>query len=519
MVNDDVNFKGSSKLPKMKKQMVLDDITISNLHVLGEESSLLSSIDYCCTKFGKRLLNFWLCSPSCDVDLIRSRQNGAIELLKNTELLQDVRQLLSKLPDLERQLAQIHGFGNKELFKNHPNGRAIMFEELTYSKKKINDFLSTLRGFETCMNLSKMMKECKSEILIYLTQYEPKGKFPDYVEHIDFFSNAFDHEEAKKTGVIAPSKGVDNEYDSIQEEIKDLNNELNEYLKDQETYFGCKLSFFGNDKRRYQIVVPEAYTKKANSSYLLEKQIKGSKACRRYVTAETKNFLKCMIAIEDRRNFVLKDLSRRIFEKFSSHYNIWMVGVELIATLDVLTSFAEYARNQCITCIPEIVDNLNGKPILEIEDGFHPCMNLTDFIPNSMTLGYPNAPLSILTGPNMGGKSTLMRQVGLLCILTQIGSPIPGRKCSMSLIDRIFTRLGAQDDIIAGQSTFLVELNETSAILKHATINSLILLDELGRGTATYDGFAIAAAVSFDLFSLSCIIVYVMFCLFMMRLT
>lgn len=132
-------------------------------------------------------------------------------------------------------------------------------------------------------------------------------------------------------------------------------------------------------------------------------------------------------------------------------------------------------------------------------------MKLTeDFIPNGITLGGPKAGLALLTGPNMGGKSTLMRQVGLLIIMAQIGCPIPAVSCRMSIVDRIFTRLGAQDDIMAGHSTFLVELSETSAILKHATRNSLVLLDELGRGTATYDGTAIAAAVVNFLADLKC---------------
>lgn len=132
-------------------------------------------------------------------------------------------------------------------------------------------------------------------------------------------------------------------------------------------------------------------------------------------------------------------------------------------------------------------------------------MKLTeDFIPNGITLGGAMAGLALLTGPNMGGKSTLMRQVGLLIIMAQIGCPIPAVSCRMTIVDRIFTRLGAQDDIMAGHSTFLVELSETSAILKHATVNSLVLLDELGRGTATYDGTAIAAAVVNFLADLGC---------------
>lgn len=494
-----------SSSPKFNRHMVIDAITIANLRITGEQHSLQSTIDYCCTKFGKRLLHYWLCAPSCDVNVIRERQAAAMELLENVELFQDLRQILGGLPDLERQLAQIHAFGNKELFKNHPNGRAILFEELMYGKKKINDFVSTLNGFEACMKITKMLKNCESTLLMQITQLEPKGQFPDMDELIEFFNSAFNHEEAKKDGIIAPGHGVDAEYDVIQDDIEEVNKELKEYLMHQEKHFGCKLSYFGNDKKRFQIEVPEAYTKKANSSYMLEKQVKGSKPCRRYFTDETKAFLKQMIAVEDRRNSVLKDLSRRIFEKFSKHYNVWKKCVDLVGMLDVLGSFAEYARNQGNTCVPEIVEgNIEGKPLFEIEDGFHPCMNSAEFIPNSITLGHPNAPLAILTGPNMGGKSTLMRQVGLLAILTQIGCPVPADKCRMSLIDRIFTRLGAQDDIIGGQSTFLVELNETSAILKHSTVNSLVLLDELGRGTATYDGSAIAAAVVNFLADLKC---------------
>lgn len=214
---------------------------------------------------------------------------------------------------------------------------------------------------------------------------------------------------------------------------------------------------------------------------------------------------------EAQRNNVLKDLQRRMFEKFSNHYNMWKTCIELVSTLDVLTSLAVYGQNQNQDiCFPEILGEQTDGPIIEIEEGFHPCMKLSeDFIPNGITLGgKESAPLALLTGPNMGGKSTLMRQVGLLIIMSQIGAPIPATSARLTLVDRIFTRLGAQDDIMAGQSTFLVELSETSAILKHATENSLVLLDELGRGTATYDGTAIAAAVVNFLADLKCLTMF-----------
>lgn len=231
---------------------------------------------------------------------------------------------------------------------------------------------------------------------------------------------------------------------------------------------------------------------------------KGAKPVRRFHTNETKSFLKQMQQAEDDRNCVLRDLSRRVFEKFSNHYDLWKQCVDNLGTLDVLCSLAEYARNQNFICIPEIVENTD-QPFIEIEEGYHPCVPAETYIPNGIVLGSSgNAPLSLLTGPNMGGKSTLMRQVGLLVVMAQIGCHVPAQSCKLSLVDRIFTRLGAQDDILSGHSTFLVELNETSLILKHATINSLVLLDELGRGTATYDGTAIAASVVHFLANLKC---------------
>lgn len=228
--------------------------------------------------------------------------------------------------------------------------------------------------------------------------------------------------------------------------------------------------------------------------------------CLRYHTDETREFLKRMMQTEDQRKAVLKDLARRIFEKFSSAYDMWKTCVDLVGTLDVLTALAEFGRSSGSTCFPEILDTDEEKgQIFELSEGIHPCVSDPEnYIPNGVSLGQDGTRLILLTGPNMGGKSTLMRQVGVLAIMAQIGAPIPAESCRLTLIDRIFTRLGANDDIMAGHSTFLVELNETSTILKHATEKSLVLLDELGRGTATYDGTSIAGAVVQFLAELKC---------------
>ncbi|EDW94848.1 probable DNA mismatch repair protein Msh6 [Drosophila yakuba] len=489
-----------------RSHMVLDATTLSNLRIIGEEHSLLSTLDHCCTKFGKRLLHHWLCAPSCDVAVIKERQDAIGELMRMTSELQEVRALLAPMPDLERNLAQIHLFGNKRIKQmDHPDSRAILFEEKIYNKQKLLGFMAVLKGFNALTKLPTMFHQCETALLRRITQLpESEGTFPDLSKELQYFATAFDHDAAAKTGVIAPQAGMDAEYDAAMDSIGEIEKRLKSYLEEQERHFGCRITYFGSDKKRYQLDVPESHASKANKSYSLEGQTKGKKPCRRYTTAETRALLKDMQHAEETRNTVLKDLARRLFEKFSNYYDQWKQCIDCVANLDVLCSLAEYAGQQMVICVPELVSGTE-QPFIQLEEGYHPCVNASTYIPNGLELGTASeAPLSLLTGPNMGGKSTLMREVGLLVIMAQIGAHIPATTCRLSLVDRIFTRLGAQDDILAGHSTFLVELNETSLILKHATCHSLVLLDELGRGTATYDGTAIAASVVNFLANLKC---------------
>ncbi|XP_017019543.1 probable DNA mismatch repair protein Msh6 [Drosophila kikkawai] len=489
-----------------RSHMVLDATTLSNLRIIGEDHSLLSTLDHCCTKFGKRLLHHWLCAPSCDVAVIEERQEAIGELIRMSSELQEMRALLAPMPDFERNLAQIHLFGNKQIKDmNHPDSRAILFEEKLYNKQKLRGFISVLNGFNSLTKLPMIFHQCESALLKRITQLpQSGGTFPDLSKELKYFATAFDHEAAGKTGVIAPQAGMDAEYDSAMDAIEVIEGRLKTYLVEQERHFGCRVIYFGSDKKRYQLEVPETHANKANKSYSLEGQTKGKKPSRRYTTAETRAFLKDMQQAEDTRNMVLKDLARRLFEKFSNHYEQWKQCIDCVANLDVLGSLAEYAGQQMTICVPELVSGAE-QPFIQLEEGYHPCVNASTYIPNGLELGTEKeAPLSLLTGPNMGGKSTLMRELGLLVIMAQIGAHIPAASCRLSLVDRIFTRLGAQDDILAGHSTFLVELNETSLILKHATYHSLVLLDELGRGTATYDGTAIAASVVNFLANLKC---------------
>ncbi|CAH0596392.1 unnamed protein product [Chrysodeixis includens] len=483
--------------------MVLDAITLRNLRIVQDEGCLYDRLNFCSTHMGKRSLYQWVCAPSCNLSVIKERQEAVKELFENQELCQDAKSILTTLPDLERLLAKVHALGNLKRSKQHPDARAIFYEEKTYSKRKVLDFISVLNGFTAALKLVELFDNTDAKLLKRIMQFQPNGKYPDYRDTLKFFKEAFNQTQAEKEGRILPGEGVDQEYDNTIQLIKEIEEELKEYLSEQEKYFKCRLSYVGSDKKRYQIEMPQTAASKAGSKYTMEGARKGYK---RFSTNETKELLARMIAAEEQKTNVLKDLSRRIFEKFSSHYNQWETAVQCLSTLDILLSFTEFARQQSDgVCLPEISYEEEQKPFINITEGRHPCIaNVTDFIPNDTQLGTDGASLLLLTGPNMGGKSTLMRQAGLITVLAHLGSYVPAEQCSLSLVDRIFTRLGASDDIFSGQSTFLVEMNETAAIVRHATVNSLVLLDELGRGTSTYDGTAIASGVCAELASRGC---------------
>ncbi|KAL7302864.1 hypothetical protein TKK_0004096 [Trichogramma kaykai] len=482
--------------------MVLDAMTINNLRIVGNDGSLLKTLDSCCTAFGKRLLREWVCRPSCRKSVIIERQKAITTLLDHPDITQEVRSKLNSLPDLERLLSKIHALGNAAKIRNHPDSRAILFDNSIYSKRIINDFITALNGYDQILKIIEKFSELDNELVNKCTRIEPAGDFPDLKDILDHFKNAFDQEAAKKEGFIIPKKGVDKDYDAVLNELADIQSDLNDYLNKQCRHFGVKVKFVGTDRKRYQIEIPETQVKKVGSGYELTGSRKGFK---RYYTDEAKDLLLRQQAAEDSKDKVLKDINRRIFEKFSAHYDKWSNAAYNIAVLDCLISLTEYART-CDVCIPTIHDDTENEEIfISIFEGKHPCIISDNFIPNDTHINKENfAPLMILTGPNMGGKSTLMRQVGLITIMAQIGCHVPASECKLSLVDRIFTRLGANDDIMSGQSTFLVELSETSAILKHATKHSLVLLDELGRGTSTYDGTAIAASVVEALTKMGC---------------
>ncbi|XP_034620215.1 DNA mismatch repair protein Msh6 isoform X2 [Trachemys scripta elegans] len=389
---DVVKAKGSSSFfAKTNQRMVLDGVTLANLEILQNgttgttEGTLLERIDICCTPFGKRLLKQWICAPLCNPHTINDRLDAVEDLLAVPDKMFEVSELLKKLPDLERLLSKIHSIGSPLKSETHPDNRAIFYEETRYSKKKITDFLSALEGFKVMLETIGIMEEIaadfKSKILkqlVTLKSKNPEGCFPDLSTELKRWDTAFDHNEARKTGVITPKAGFDPDYDKALKDIIDIEENLREYLDKQRKRLGFKaMLYWGAGKNRYQMEIPEnAISHNLPEEYELKSTRKGYK---RYWTKEIEKMLAEMVNAEERRDAALKDCMRRLFHNFDKNSKDWQTAVECFAVL--------------------------------------------------------------------------------------------------------------------GESTFFVELSETSSILRHATEHSLVLVDELGRGTATFDGTAIASAV------------------------
>ncbi|XP_067931306.1 DNA mismatch repair protein Msh6-like [Watersipora subatra] len=502
-------------------RMVMDSVTLANLDVLVNQSTgtiegtLLERLDRCKTVGGRRLLREWISAPLCDHRLINDRLDAISNLMEIGDLSQ-LEGLMKRLPDFERLLSKVHTLGHAKHNKNHPDSRAIMFESEIYNKRKIDSFLSLLEGFKTAVGVVELFKSVNivSTLLRKCVNFKDGGgRLADIRPQLKYFRGAFDHEAARKAGAIHPAKGYVEEYDESVEEIKSIDSRLTEYLKSQRKLLSSQsVTYVGTGRNRYQLEVPDTVAKRVPGHYEVTGQKKGHK---RYVTMETKSLLSELMDAEEKQISGLKDTMRKIFKKFDESFTEWMTVVECMNVLDVLLSLTAYSMtSEGVMSRPELVPTSSGRPFIEIKEGRHPNTVKTfggsSFIPNDTVIGLSEsgkqeeAELLLLTGPNMGGKSTLMRQVGLLTVLSQLGSYVPAEKCRLTPVDRIFTRLGASDCLLRGESTFFVELSETNIILQHATHRSLVLLDELGRGTATHDGTAIASAVLYQLIQVQC---------------
>ncbi|KAI9142928.1 muts domain V-domain-containing protein [Paraphysoderma sedebokerense] len=459
--------------------LILDGQTLTNLEIFRNNSdgstdgTLLQLLNKCTSPFGKRLFKKWMCHPLRNVDKINERLDAIEDFASVRGVKNDLEANLKQLPDLERMIGRIN-MGNC----------------------KLKEFLGALKAFEQSLEYIDQVKpylsEFKSKRLIYLIE-----NYPDIQPILDFFKDAFDHRAAAEHGEVIPKKGVEKDFDEILEVIESLELKFNEHLREvKKTLKVTNINYKDIGKDLRQLEVSSSVSVPSNF-----RKMSGTKTLSRYHTPTIIDLNREMAEALEIKNNILASLKKRMYKRFDSYFETWKSAVDCLAELDCLVGLAngrEVLECSGPVCRPHFVSQKgeNSKAVLELEELRHPCVNLGDFIPNDTALGGADHPnMILLTGPNMGGKSTLLRQTCVAIIMAQLGCFLPASKCYLTPFDRIFTRIGANDNILAGQSTFMVELSETSKILKEATNRSLVILDELGRGTSTFDGYAIAYAV------------------------
>ena len=430
-----------------------------------KKGSLLWVLDKTHTAMGGRMIRSWLEKPLLDAAEISRRHSAVAELVEATICRSELIEALKDISDFERVMTRI-----------------------VTGTVNCRDLLGLSRGLRALPQVKAQLAGLDSQMLQRLQEsMDPLTECADRIENTIVDEPPL---TVREGGIIRP--GAYPEVDhlrSIMEGGKDILAAIEAREKEATGIRTLKVSY--NRVFGYYIEVSKSFMEQVPAHYIRKQTLAN---CERYITPELKELEDQVLNAKDR----LTALEYQIF----SELRLWLADqaarVQLtaaaVAATDVLCSLATVAVQRGY-CRPEIA--LDGQ--IDIIDGRHPVVEamLSDslFVPNDTHLGGADHQVSIITGPNMAGKSTYMRQVALIVLMAQIGSFVPARSARIGLTDRVFTRIGASDDLASGQSTFMVEMSEVASILKYATAHSLLILDEIGRGTSTYDGMAIARAV------------------------
>eukprot|EP00730_Choanoeca_flexa_P003225 TRINITY_DN11332_c0_g2_i4.p1 TRINITY_DN11332_c0_g2~~TRINITY_DN11332_c0_g2_i4.p1 ORF type:complete len:1069 (+),score=317.75 TRINITY_DN11332_c0_g2_i4:188-3208(+) len=464
--------------------LVLDGQTLQNLEVLSNNydhtthGTLLELLCHTTSAFGKRLFRRWLCHPLRHAQDIEQRQQAVEAFEAEPAVTDELLNLLKEVPDLERLLARVH-----------------------IGACKLADFLDLLSAFELVRDAVKRWNQdgIVARLAAQRLQQLLSTKFPNMDEALDEITSSFNRKQAETQGFMEPSKGAIEEYDEACTTEAKLTKVLSRHLEDCKSLLHVKkhkVQFWhpSSGKERYQIQVPNDLDKHVPSDWKL---MSSTKTLRRYHSPTVAKHVQALLEAEETKNQIKRDFFKMMLVKTDSHSAVFGAAFGILAELDCLLSLYKSKQALGEPCCKPVF--LTDEPRLELTDMRHPCMlqsgAVQDYIPNDTNLGGDQERIILLTGPNMGGKSTLLRQTCTAVIMAQMGCWVPAERCALTPVDRIFTRIGANDNIIAGRSTFMVELKETATILNQATADSLVILDELGRGTSTFDGYAIAHAV------------------------
>ena len=462
---------------EIEKYMQLDTTTRKNLEILEanrektKKGSLLWVLDETVTAMGGRALRHWLESPLLNIDEIKKRQNAVDVLYKSNIYRDELKEILKSVYDIERLISKVVG-------------GSVNARELTSLKNSLMK-LPQLKKL-----LEKISNETKDE---YFTEFlETIDTLEDVYTLIDKAIVEDAGVTIKEGGIIRDgfSKQVD-EYRMASSKGQEWLMELEAKEKERTGIKGKWLRIGYNRVFGYYIEVTNAYKNQVPEDRYIRKQTLAG--AERYVTEELKEIEEKILGAKEKLVDVEYDLFCRIREEVAQQVIRIQKTASIVSILDVLCSFATVAVNNKYIK-PEITQD----GVIDIKNGRHAVVEKAlkneQFIPNDSYLNNESDRFLIITGPNMAGKSTYMRQVALITYMAQLGCFVPADSAKISIVDRIFTRIGASDDLAMGQSTFMVEMQELSNILENATKNSLIILDEIGRGTSTYDGLAIAWA-------------------------
>lgn len=458
--------------------LFLDENTKRNLELIKnlwdgtEKYSLFWVLDKTLTPMGGRLLKDWILYPLRNINAIKARQQIIRYLIENKELREKLQKYFKKLADLERLSIRC------ALKLANPKELALLRDSLGYLPEIKNLLLEQQKKD---INFPEKLKEITEDI----------GKFSELFEKLSIYLVEDPPSTLKEGGII--KKGVNPELD----ELKDLKENALKYLieleKKEKQKTGIPTLKIGYNKIfGYYFEVSKSYLKYVPSYFQRKQTLVNAE---RFITPELKELENKILSADER----IKNLEYEIFlqlrEEVEKYKEKLKRTAKALATLDVLLSFSQVALENNYVC-PEIVE----KPILIIEEGRHPVLEKIQgqgsFIPNSLNMDKEKSWVLIITGPNMGGKSTYLRQNALIVIMAQMGSFVPASSAKIGIFDKIFTRVGAGDELVRGKSTFMVEMSECSYILKNATSRSLVILDEVGRGTSTYDGLSLAWAIA-----------------------
>ena len=468
----DLTHINSFRYVENRQHLQIDANSFRNLELTEtmrdkeKRGSLLGVLDRTKTAMGARRLKSWLDRPLINPDRINFRSEAVGELVDNVDIREDITEALKKIYDIERILSRV-----------------------VYGSCNARDFVSLGQSLEVLPDIKKALSVCKSDCLANM-----HSELSTMAELRLLIQCAFVDDPpitVREGGMIR--EGFDAQLDRIKDMLSNGTAYIAKLEAEQREITGIKnLKVAYNRVFGYYIEVSKSNLDKVPPEYIRKQTLVGGE---RFITQELKDIESNILNAKERVNALEYENFVAVKNEVLGKLKELQTVARLISVTDALVSLATVAARRGY-----VRAEVNDGNVIDIKDGRHPVVEATLkdslFVPNDTYLDGDSSRFAIITGPNMAGKSTYMRQTALIVIMAQIGSFVPARECRIGAVDAVFTRVGASDDLASGQSTFMVEMNEVAHILKNATSRSLVILDEIGRGTSTYDGLSIAWAVA-----------------------